>query len=67
MKNTSCTTQKLSKYVMGFLLAAAALALTAISVTILPVVGFALVLPVLALAIYVFRLQLNDQCEIDLP
>jgi hypothetical protein len=47
------------------LLVAAALALSIISVTLLPVIGFVLVIPVVALAVYVFRLHLNDQCEID--
>ena len=66
MKTNSCTPQQFYKFVLGSLLVAAALALTVISVTILPIVGFALVIPVLALAVYVFRLHLNDQCEIDL-
>lgn len=66
MKTKSCTSEHFYKFVLGSLLVAAALALTVISVTILPIVGFALVIPVLALAVYVFRLHLNDQCEIDL-
>jgi len=48
------------------MLVAAALGMTVISITILPIVGFALVIPILILAVYVFRLHLNDQCEIDL-
>jgi hypothetical protein len=32
-----------------------------------PVFGFILAVPVLALAIYIFRLHLSDQCEIDFP
>jgi hypothetical protein len=57
--------EKMYKYSLGGLLLAAALALSIISVTLLPVIGFVLVIPVVALAVYVFRLHLNDQCEID--
>ncbi|THB78748.1 MAG: hypothetical protein D3926_12340 [Desulfobacteraceae bacterium] len=66
MKQSSCTPQRLSKFAMGALLVAAALALTVISVTFLPVIGFALVIPVGILAFYVFKIKLNDQCELDL-
>jgi len=66
MKINSCTTQKISKFAIGSMLVAAALGMTVISITILPIVGFALVIPILILAAYVFRLHLNDQCEIDL-
>jgi hypothetical protein len=48
------------------ILVAAALAMTVVSFTLLPVIGLVLVVPIVALAIYVFRLHLNDQCEIDL-
>lgn len=65
MKTNSCASQQISKFALGALLVAGALALTVISITLLPIVGFALVIPVLVLAVYVFRLQLNDQCEID--
>ncbi len=65
MKKPACISERMFKYVLGGLLVAAALALSIISVTLLPVIGFVLVIPVLALAVYVFRLHLNDQCEID--
>lgn len=66
MKTTECVPQKLSKFMLGSLLLAAALALIIIGITLLPVFGFIMAIPVVALAIYVFRLHLNDQCEIDL-
>lgn len=66
MKIKSCTTQQISKFAIGSMLVAAALGMTVISIIILPIVGFALVIPILILAAYVFRLHLNDQCEIDL-
>lgn len=67
MKSSGCVPQRLSKYLMGSLILAAALALIIIGVTLLPVFGFILAIPVIALAIYIFRLHLNDQCEIDFP
>jgi len=65
MKITECVPQKISKLMLGLILMGFALALIIIGVTLLPVFGFILALPVIALAIYIFRLHLNDQCEID--
>ncbi len=65
MKLSSCIPQKISKFALGMILVAAALAMTVVSFTLLPVIGLVLVIPILALAVYVFRLHLNDQCEID--
>ena len=67
MKATQCVPQKISKLMMGSIMLAAAAALVVIGVTLLPVFGFVLAIPVTALAIYIFRLHLNDQCEIDFP
>ncbi len=65
MRKPACVSERMMKYGLGAMLVAAALALSVISVTLLPVIGFVLVIPVVALAVYVFRLHLNDQCEID--
>ncbi|MEE4363002.1 MAG: hypothetical protein V2J08_03665 [Desulfotignum sp.] len=65
MKLSSCIPQKISKFALGMILVAAALAMTVVSFTLLPVIGLVLVVPILVLAVYVFRLHLNDQCEID--
>ncbi len=64
MKATECVPQKISKLMLGSLLLAAALGLIIIGITLLPIFGFLLAIPVIALAVYVFRLHLNDQCEI---
>ncbi len=67
MKTASeCIPQRLSKLMMVALLLIAAFALIVIGITLLPIFGFILAIPVIALAVYVFRLHLNDQCEIDL-
>lgn len=65
MKKNSCVPQKISKYFLGLLFLSAALALLVIGVTILPFIGWLLALPVIAIALYIFRVHLNDQCEID--
>jgi hypothetical protein len=67
MKATECVPQKISKFMLGSFLLTAAAGLIVIGVTLLPVFGFILAVPVIALAIYVFRLHLSDQCEIDFP
>ena len=67
MKATQCVPQKISKLMIGSIMLAAAAALVIIGVTLMPVFGFMLAIPVTALAIYTFRLHLNDQCEIDFP
>lgn len=66
MKATQCVPQKISKLLLGVVILAAAAGLILIGVTLLPVFGILLALPVIALSVYVFRLHLNDQCEIDL-
>jgi hypothetical protein len=52
---------------LGSIMLAAVAALVVIGITLMPVFGFMLAIPVTALAIYIFRLHLNDQCEIDFP
>lgn len=65
MRANECVPQKISKVMLGSLLLAAAAGLIIIGVTLLPVIGFVLAVPVITLAVYVFRLHLNDQCEIE--
>ncbi len=67
MKATECIPQKISKFILGSFLLAAASGLIIIGITLLPVFGFILAVPVIVLAIYIFRLHLSDQCEIDFP
>ncbi|MBA3012956.1 MAG: hypothetical protein KKF12_05975 [Proteobacteria bacterium] len=67
MRATKCVPQKISKLLLGSLLLAAAAGLIVIGITLLPVIGFVLAVPVIVLAIYVLRLHLSDQCEIDFP
>ncbi len=65
MKTTDCVPQKISKFMLASLLGIAALGLIVIGVTLLPILGIIMALPIIALAIYIFQTKLNDQCEID--
>ncbi len=65
MKRNECVPQKLSKAMLSLLILLGAVALVVAGLTILPVVGFVLAVPVAALSIYVYRLHLNAQCEIE--
>lgn len=65
MKASNCVPQTISKYLLGILLAIGAIGLIIIGVTLLPIVGLVMALPVIGLAVYVFQSRLNDQCEID--
>ncbi len=66
MTTNNCIREKGSKFILGFLLLIAAAALVALGFTLLPIIGFALAVPVAALAVFIFRAKLNNQCEIDL-
>ncbi|MDA8134573.1 MAG: hypothetical protein M0T82_08110 [Desulfobacteraceae bacterium] len=66
MKPIKCMPQKISKLLLGSLMLVAAIALVIIGITLLPVFGFILAVPVIALSFYIYSLNLNDQCEIDI-
>ena len=65
MKRNECVPQKLSKAMLALLIFMGAIGLMISGFTLLPVVGFVLAVPVIALSIYVYRLHLNEQCEIE--
>jgi len=50
---------------LGLIFLGAAIALAVLGITLLPIIGFVLAVPVLAIAVYFFRVHLNDQCEIE--
>jgi len=66
MKISECVPQKISKFMLALLALTGALGSVIIGITLLPFFGFILAVPLLVLAVYIFRLHLNDQCEIDL-
>ncbi len=65
MTTTNCIREKGSKFILGFLLLIAAAGLVVFGFTLLPIIGFALAVPVAVLAVIVIRARLNKQCEID--
>ena len=67
MRATDCVPERFSKVMLGSLALAAALAFIILGITLLPVIGFIMAVPLIVLAVYIFRLHLNDQCEIDFP
>ena len=63
--SNECIPQRISKFTLGIILLGAALGLVVIGITLLPIIGIVAAVPVAALAIYFFRVHLNDQCEIE--
>lgn len=64
MRTVKCVPQHLYKIILGFLVLANAVVLFILGITLLPVLGILLSLPTFAAAYYIFRLDLNDKCEI---
>lgn len=65
-----CLPQRLSKLTIAVILLIFSLGLVVLGLTILPVIGFILAVPVLLFSIFFFRVHLNQRCEIergDLP
>lgn len=65
MKNNKCTSQKFSKYFLSGLFGLFSLGLVVLGFTFLPIIGFLLALPVVAIAVILIRIRLNDQCQLD--
>lgn len=65
MQTSQCIPQRISKLFLGLIFMAAAAALVIIGITLVPVFGFILAVPVAALGIYFFRAHLNKECQID--
>lgn len=63
--SNECIPQRISKFTLGLILLGAAFGLVVIGITLLPIVGLLAAVPVAVLAVYFFRVNLNDQCEID--
>ena len=63
--NNACISQRISKFGLGLILLGAAAGLGVLGLTLLPIIGFILAVPVAALAVYFFRIHLNKECEMD--
>ena len=60
-----CLTERLSKTAISLILLLMALVSVALGVTILPLFGFIIALPLAFFSWFFFRSHLNDQCEIS--
>lgn len=65
MKNTNCLSQTISKYALSSVFVVFALGLVVLGVTILPIAGLILAVPVAGVAFILIRSRLNNQCQID--
>ena len=64
MKNL-CLVERFSKVGMGLFFLLISLGLILSGVTVLPVFGFLLAVPVFLISLYFFRAHLNKDCQIE--
>jgi hypothetical protein len=64
MNGFSCWLQNVSKLTIGVLFMFMGLAAVAIGLTVLPIIGLIMAVPVFGLAFYFIRAHLNRECEI---
>lgn len=65
MKNNKCKSEKFFKYFLSSLFVVFSLGFVVMGFTFLPIIGFVLALPVLAIAFVIIRTRFNDKCELD--
>lgn len=65
MKSIKCLPQRGFKIMMAVILLTGAVGFIAIGVTLLPLIGFVVAIPFIALAFYFLNAKLDDHCEID--
>ena len=66
MTSFKCAPQRLSLFLLALIVGAGGIGLLIISITLLPIFGYFMLIPVGCLAYYIFTLRLNDKCEIEL-
>jgi hypothetical protein len=62
---TNCFFERISALTIGVILMIGAIGLTIISITIIPVVGLILAVPLFGFSVYFFRVHFNRQCQIQ--
>lgn len=65
MEKKLCLPERFSKLVLALILLLGGIGFGIIGFTVLPVVGFLVAIPMLALAGYFYRVHLNDRCRIE--
>lgn len=66
MDSMKCAPQKAYKLILSFLVLASATVLFILGISLLPVIGILLSLPTFAIAVYIYNLHVNDQCDIEM-
>jgi uncharacterized membrane protein len=64
MNATNCFFERVSALTIGILLLVGAIGFAVVGLTVLPVVGLVVAVPIFALSVYFFRVHFNRQCEI---
>lgn len=65
MLSKNCTSQTISKYLLGLIFLGLSVVFVILGFTLFPIFGLLLAIPVAGLAIYIFQTRLNDQCELE--
>lgn len=63
--NRICLPERTSKLLLAVLLLIGALGFLVIGITVLPLIGFLFAVPLLALAVYFYRVHLNERCRLE--
>jgi hypothetical protein len=61
----SCLPERFSKLAIAVLLLVLSLGLIVLGLTIVPVIGFVLAIPLLAFSFFFFRAHVNQRCQIE--
>ena len=61
----SCLPERFSKLAIAILLLVLSLGLIVLGFTIVPVIGFVLAIPLLAISVFFFRAHVNQRCQIE--
>ena len=64
MQSKACTTERFSKLLLATILLLGGIGFSVIGITVLPVIGLLIAVPMLVLAGYFYRVHLNEQCRI---
>ena len=64
MQSKACTSERFSKLLLATILLLGGIGFSVIGITVLPVIGLLVAVPMLVLAGYFYRVHLNEQCRI---
>ncbi len=64
MQSKACMPERFSKLLLATILLLGGIGFSVIGITVLPVIGLLVAVPMLVLAGYFYRVHLNEQCRI---